>query len=66
MAMASMEAGPPHIIENIRVNAELINTPPLGVANNIAHPTAQLNIAPAQSPDSCMYLIYVLIDISSY
>lgn len=53
MAMASMEVGPPHVIENICVNAELINMPPLGVENNITHPTAQLNIAPAQSPDSC-------------
>lgn len=53
--MASMEAGPPHVIEHLRINAELINTPALGVENNVAHTTAQLNIAPAQHPDSCTY-----------
>ena len=52
--MTSMEVGPPHVIENIRINAELINTPALGVDNNVAHPTAQLNIVPAQQPDSGM------------
>lgn len=55
LAMASMEAGLPQVIKNICVNAELIGNPPLGVENNVAHPTSQLNIAPAQSPDSCMY-----------
>ena len=53
LAMASMEAGPPHVIEHLRINAGLINTPALGVENNVAHSTAQLNIAPAQLPGSC-------------
>ena len=44
-----MDVGPPHVIRNICVN-ELINTPPLGAENNIAHLTAQLNITPAQNP----------------
>lgn len=48
-----MTAGPPHVIDHIGINAELINTPALGVDNNVAHTTAQLNIAPAQHPDSC-------------
>ena len=60
----SMDVGPPHVIGNICVNAELINTPLLGAENNIAHLTAQLNITPAQSPNSGMFLIYDIIDIS--
>jgi hypothetical protein len=51
--MASMTAGPQQVIDHIRINAELINTPALGVDNNVVHTTAQLNIAPAQHPNSC-------------
>ena len=51
--MSSMTAGPQHVIDHIRINAELINTPALGVDNNVAHTTVQLNIAPAQPSGSC-------------
>jgi len=60
MAMASMDAGPPHVMENIHINAELINTPALGITDKVAYTTVQLNIAPAQPPSSCMFISFVV------
>ena len=47
IALKALREGPPEILDNIRVNAELINTPALGDEDNVAYTATQLNIAPA-------------------
>jgi len=54
MAMKAMEVGPLELMEHIRINAALINTPSLRHEANVAYTAAQLNIAPAQPTGSGM------------
>jgi hypothetical protein len=50
--MKSIREGPPEILNNIRINAALINTPALGDEDNVAYTSTQLNIAPADKEGS--------------
>jgi hypothetical protein len=50
--MKSMRQGPPEILANICINAQLINTPALGDEDNVAYTSTQLNIAPAEEDGS--------------
>jgi len=58
VAMKALREGPPEVLANICINANLINTPALGDEANIAYTATQLNIAPAQQHGTGQLLVY--------
>ncbi|KAJ7470041.1 hypothetical protein B0H11DRAFT_2237846 [Mycena galericulata] len=50
IAMAAYSEAPPIVRERTRQHAALINLPAIGVANNYAYATAQVNVASAKRP----------------
>lgn len=51
--MSSMEIFAPQLIPALAKHAELTNLPRIGIKENVAYPTMQLNIAPAVSYNKC-------------
>jgi hypothetical protein len=50
IAAAAFEEAPPKVRERIKQIASLVNFPSIGVANNYAYATAQVNVASAKRP----------------
>ncbi|RDB14942.1 hypothetical protein Hypma_016195 [Hypsizygus marmoreus] len=49
ISMASMALALPDVYDNMKMHADLVNTPRLGNNSNFAYATAQLNVAAAKS-----------------
>jgi len=58
VAMKALREGPPEVLANICINANLINMPALGDEANVAYMATQLNIAPAQQHGTGQLLVY--------
>lgn len=56
MAMLSLKQGPSQIVDAIKLNHELINTPCVGTEGNFAFTSNQLNLAHVREWDSCEYI----------
>ncbi|KAF8956817.1 hypothetical protein BDZ97DRAFT_1925083 [Flammula alnicola] len=52
MAMTALRTGPPEVVENLDICAQLFNMPAIGMEDNTAFGAAQLNLAGANSFDS--------------
>lgn len=63
MAIISLKQGPPSIVDAIRLNHRLVNTPSLGIESNFAFTSNQLNLAHVREWDSCesLTLVYVTV-----
>ncbi|KAF9470182.1 hypothetical protein BDN70DRAFT_939954 [Pholiota conissans] len=50
-AMTNMAYAPPEIVEHLKINAELVNMPEIGIAGNVAFHSNQLNISPVHGAE---------------
>jgi len=57
-AMTALRQGPPDLLQNLENHTELIDLPRIGTDDNFAYPNMQLNISPAASLGSSMFIFY--------